>query len=125
VAVCLAAGALSARLAVAAFTLAWTHSIEKVRWEEDWRVEDGRLVVAEARVKGSGAGMEPPQGARLAGGWWRYRPALPPQERVVLARSAAVRDYEVCAPGEPCRPLGALFPGGLAAEAPVALSACG
>ncbi|MFX6230366.1 DUF1850 domain-containing protein, partial [Acinetobacter baumannii] len=25
-------------LAVAAFTLSWTHSVEKVEWQEDWRV---------------------------------------------------------------------------------------
>jgi hypothetical protein len=123
-AVCLAAGALTARLAVAAFTLAWTHSVERVRWEEDWRVEDGRLAVAEARVKDSGAGMEPAEGARLEGGWWRYRPSLAARERVVLARSGAVRDYEVCVEGS-CRLLGELLPAGLAAEASVTLSACG
>jgi hypothetical protein len=36
---CLAAGALSAVLAINAFTLSWIHSIEKIRWEEDWRIE--------------------------------------------------------------------------------------
>jgi hypothetical protein len=59
---CLAAGALSAVLAVNAFTLSWIHSIEKIRWEEDWRIEAGALVIDEARIRGSGAGMEPPPG---------------------------------------------------------------
>jgi hypothetical protein len=51
-------------LALAAFTLVWTHSIEKVDWQEDWHVTPDGLELVQARVKGSGAGMEPP----LAGG---------------------------------------------------------
>jgi hypothetical protein len=43
----------------------------------------------------------------------------------VLARSGAVADYELCDAASGCRPLGSLLPGGLAAEAPVTLSACG
>jgi hypothetical protein len=57
---CLAAGAVAASLAIDSFTLSWIHSIEKIRWEEDWRIEAGALVVTEARIRGSGAGMEPP-----------------------------------------------------------------
>ena len=75
------AGAETLRLAVTAFTLAWTHSVEHLRWEEDWRVTPAGLELVEARVQGSGAGMEPPEGARLAGGWWTWRPARPPQRR--------------------------------------------
>ena len=60
---CLAAGAASAVLALNGFTLAWTHSIEKIHWEEDWRVEGRALVITEARIRGFGAGMEPPAGA--------------------------------------------------------------
>ncbi|HMV06309.1 MAG TPA: DUF1850 domain-containing protein, partial [Accumulibacter sp.] len=47
---CLTAGALSALLAADAFTLAWTHSIEHVRWEEDWRVVGDRLSSARDQV---------------------------------------------------------------------------
>ena len=119
--VILEGGGRRAVLEVEAFTLAWTHSVEKLRWEEDWRVEDGRLVVAEARIKGSGAGMEPPHGARLEGGWWKYRPALPPQREVHLARSGVVADYEVCT-AEGCRALGSLLPG-LADDVDVTLAA--
>jgi hypothetical protein len=70
---CIAAGALVTTLAVESFTLAWTHSIEKTRWEEDWRLAGGRLQLVEARIRGSGAGMEPPAGAVLENGVWRYR----------------------------------------------------
>ena len=51
---------------VTQFTLAWTHSIEKVRWEEDYRVELDPLTqlpvlhATAARIQGSAAGMEPP-----------------------------------------------------------------
>ena len=67
-ALCLSAGTLVASLAVQAFTLAWTHSIEKVRWEEDWRIAGDRLEIVAARIRGTGAGMEPPAGAVLQAG---------------------------------------------------------
>ncbi len=117
-----AAGALATTVAAQSFTLAWIHSVEKIEWQEDWRVADGRLVPAGARVKGSGAGMEPPPGAVLRDGWWHYRPDLPPQERVVLARSAFVDDYRLCWDGA-CRPMAALVPLESAGGATV-LTAC-
>jgi len=118
---CIAAGALVATLAVDFFTLAWTHSIEKVRWEEDWRIEAGRLHLVEARIHGSGAGMEPPEGAVLERGVWRYRPALAPVERLRLANSAYTADYELCFDGR-CRPLAEVA--GSAENAPMELHAC-
>jgi len=119
---CLAAGALAASLAVDSFTLAWTHSIEKVRWEEDWRIDRGRLIIVEARIRGSGAGMEPPPGAQLRDGVWHYRPALPPQAALTLAHSPYAADYEFCFGGR-CRQLGDLLPG-LPATAAVTLRPC-
>lgn len=85
------------------FTLAWSHSIEKVEWQEDWRVQSGRLRGLEARVKGSGAGMEPPPDATLAGGWYRW-PMPQGVARLILARSDAVADHRLCVGGE-CREL--------------------
>ena len=112
------AGAETLRLAVTAFTLAWTHSVEHARWEEDWRVTPAGLELAEARVKGSGAGMEPPEGARFAGGWWSWRPDVPPRREVLLAASGATGGgWTLCAAGA-CREIGA------AAGAPLRLSAC-
>jgi hypothetical protein len=52
------AGSIWAQLPVANFTLAWNHSIEKIRWEEDYRVTAQGLVLEQARVRGNGAGME-------------------------------------------------------------------
>lgn len=108
-ALCLTTGALTATLALSSFTLSWTHSIEKVEWREDWRVEDGLLVPEAAWVRGSGAGMEPPADAVLVDGWWRYRPTLGPQEELVLARSRFAGDYRLCWDGG-CRPLADIMP---------------
>jgi hypothetical protein len=110
VGICLAAGALVASLPLSSFTLAWTHSIEKIRWEEDYRVVGTRLVLEEARIKGSGAGMEPPAGARLENGVWHYKPELPPLEQLRLTHSPYTTDYEICTDGA-CRPLGTVIPG--------------
>jgi hypothetical protein len=123
---CLAVGALTAKLAISSFTLAWTHSIEKIGWQEDYRVTAAGLVLDEARIQGSGAGMEPPAGAVLRGGWWHYRPDLPPLPRLMLARSHAVPDWRLCVAGT-CRPLGAYLPDGegeAESETPAVLSPC-
>lgn len=118
---CIAAGALVATLAVESFTLAWTHSVEKIRWEEDWRIEAGRLHLVEARIRGSGAGMEPPAGAVLEGGAWRYAPGIPPLARLRLAHSTFTAGYELCSAGR-CRPLAELAGG--AQNEPVELYPC-
>jgi hypothetical protein len=86
---CIVAGGKLAALAVSAFTLGWVHSVERVAWEEDWHVTLAGLVLIEARVKGSGAGMEPGPGAVLAGGWWRWRPEGVALAELVLAASGA------------------------------------
>ncbi len=97
-----------------AFTLAWTHSIEKTRWEEDYRVQRGAdgapvLQLATARVRGTGAGMEPPPGSVLRQGWYHYAPRYQPQGALRLTRSAYAADYDWCVDAS-CRPLGALLP---------------
>lgn len=107
---CLAAGALIATLPFPAFTLAWNHSIEKIRWEEDYRIEGSRLVLTEARIKGSGAGMEPPPDAVFKNGVWHYRPGLPPLEELRLTHSPFTAGYEICSP-RGCQPLAGVLPG--------------
>jgi len=107
---CLAAGAVAASLAVESFTLSWIHSIEKIRWEEDWRIEGRTLVITEARIRGSGAGMEPPEGAVLKNGVWHYRPKLLPQTVLRLTHSPHAGGYTLCT-ATVCRPLADLLPG--------------
>ncbi|QLC73116.1 DUF1850 domain-containing protein [Pseudomonas sp. LPB0260] len=90
------AGAIWAELPVPAFTLAWRHSIEKIRWEEDYRVAAEGLLLGEARVKGSGAGMEIPADAELHEGSWHYRRQLPPLQPLRLGRTPEAGDYQLC-----------------------------
>ncbi len=100
----LVAGVLQATVTGPEFTLAWTHSVERIRWEERYRIEDDRLRLVEARVRGHGAGMEPPPGARLQDGTWTWVPGTVVPE-LQLARSTATADYTLCAGGR-CRALG-------------------
>ena len=98
-----------------AFTLAWTHSVERVRWEEDYQVSGSattppQLHLQEARVRGSAAGMEPPADAVLERGWYRYRPATGALEVLRLTRSAYTADYELCTETVPCLPMGHWLP---------------
>lgn len=119
---CLAAGALAAKLAVESFTLAWTHSIEKIRWEEDWRIEAGQLRIVEARIRGTGAGMEPPEGALLKDGVWHYRPRLMPQDTLMLTHTPYAEPHELCFAGR-CANIESILPG-LGPSATLHLSAC-
>lgn len=91
------------------FTLAWTHSIEKIRWEEDYTVQlsakgHPRLSLDHARVRGSGAGMEPPEDAKLVKGWYEYTPQGTLPSALRLTRSPYTSDYTLCADGQ-CQPM--------------------
>ena len=100
--------------------LAWTHSVERVLWEEDWRATRDGLELVEARVRGSGAGMDPPPQARLENGAWTWQPRVPPQRSLTLRRSGATADWRICVEGT-CRPMEALVP---PQADPVALVVC-
>jgi hypothetical protein len=105
--VCLfVAGALAASLADPAFTVAWTHSVAKTRWVESYIVEGPSLVLVEASIEGSGAGMEPPPEAVLRGGRWQWQPRRALAE-LVLARSTFAQNHELCTAAG-CRALGTL-----------------
>ena len=110
-ALCLVAGSLQVAIPTQRFTLRWQHSIEKIDWEEDYLVVGGWLFLNSARVRGSGAGMEPPPGSFYAQGVWHYRPA--PDMRwtrsLPLTRSEFARDYDLCVNGS-CRALSNWIP---------------
>ncbi|MBS9722018.1 DUF1850 domain-containing protein [Tianweitania sp. BSSL-BM11] len=104
---CLAVGGKITALAFTAFTLSWTHSVERVRWEEDWQLTGNKLQLVEARVKGSGAGMEPPANAVLRDGWLRWKPELPAQKQLVLAASGATSGgWTLCGADKTCFEIG-------------------
>jgi hypothetical protein len=105
---CLAAAGIVKTLALVSFTLAWTHSIEKVEWQEDWRVTAQGLELVQARVKGSGAGMEPPSDARLVDGWFQWQPKRGPMPEVALGNSGTAGEWRLCADGQ-CRTLSQIF----------------
>lgn len=118
--ICLVAGSAIAPLMAGAITLAWTHSVEKIAWEEDWRSGPAGLELVEARVRGSGAGMEPPPEAKLAHGVWSWKPNLPPQAQVIMRRSGATADWRICISGQ-CRPMEVYVPAG---ADPVVMKVC-
>ena len=105
---CLVSAGVVKTLSLAAFTLAWTHSVEKVDWQEDWRVTPQGLELVQARVKGSGAGMEPPPEARLVDGWFQWQPGRAPMPEVVLANSGAAGEWRLCHDGN-CQTLSEIF----------------
>lgn len=98
-----------ARVPAAHVTLRWYHSIEKIEWDEDYTVAGNWLALTGARIRGSGAGMDPPPNAVLTKGVWSYELEDPWRETVVLARSSYVRDYDLCVGGK-CRPLSHWIP---------------
>jgi len=118
---CLAGAGLVVHLAVNAFTLGWTHTIEKIPWEEDWRVEPDALVLTQSRIRGSGAGMEPPPDAKLVGGWYTWAPENPRRTEIVLRRAPGIADWRFCPGGKDCRPIGTVL--GRDAD-PVTLQPC-
>lgn len=84
---CIAIAATVLTIPATAFSLSWVHSVEKVEWREEWAVTRAGLELRQARVKGSGAGMEPGEGAVLDDGWWRWTPSLAPIPELRLASS--------------------------------------
>lgn len=88
-------------LPTTSFVLAWDHSIEKVRWEENYNIVQSslgqpQLSAGVARIKGSAAGMEPPTDAILRNGWYEYQPNPYPNVPLQLTRSGFTADYQFC-----------------------------
>jgi len=96
---CVAVAGLLVGLGWPDFTLAWTHTIEKTVWEEDYQVTGSGLRLVAARIKGSGAGMEVPDGAVRAGDAWVYRPASREVPALLLARAPEAGDWSLCRAG--------------------------
>lgn len=119
---CLATAGVVKSLAVASFMLSWTPSAEKTEWQEDWRVTPQGLDIVEARVNGSGVGMEPLPDARLIDGWYRRKPQLPVLPQVALRNSGMAGEWRLCTDGK-CQDLSALIGRPLGGAA-VTMSVC-
>ena len=97
-AICLvAAGLVRATLPSSEVAVAWTHSVEKTRWEERYVISGASLRLVEARVQAVGAGMEPADDAVLRDGWWRWTPRAEPMTELRLTYSTFTPDYTICA----------------------------
>jgi hypothetical protein len=118
---CIEAAGTIVALALQSFALSWDHSVEKIEWSESWRVTEAGLVLEEASVEGTGAGMEIPEGAILRDGAWHYRPNLPPLLELVLSDAGRGADWTLCGPDGRCRPLSELVP---ASGAVIRLAPC-
>lgn len=114
---CLIVAGKQVVLAGTTFLLSWTHSVERTEWRELWVVTPRGLQIAEARVRGSGAGMEPGDDARLEDGWWVWTPDGPPLTKLVLAASGTAGGWRLCHDGG-CRLIGR------DAGAPIVIAPC-
>lgn len=107
-----------------AFSLEWTHSIEKTQWLEHWEVvaaPQPHLRLLRARIEASGAGMEIPDNAVFRNGGYEY-PVDQDLSSVTLSHSPFTAQAKLCV-GERCRPLADWLPGLPPIQA-VTLSAC-
>lgn len=104
--ICLIMAALTIPLEGPSVTLDWTHSVEKTQWHEEWTLTQQGLRLTGAAVKGSGAGMDPGEGAQLINGWWRWTPDLPPVPALHLAASGATPSGWRLCDARTCREIG-------------------
>ena len=118
--ICVGEGAAALVIAANAFTLSWTHSVERTQWREEWTLERGALRLVSASVAGSGAGVDPPDGAVLRDGAYHWRPDLPAVPSLALAASGATGGgWTLCPADGECRESGAR------ADDPIVVRACG
>jgi len=103
-ALCIVVAGATTRLPAERFTLSWLHSVEKTLWEEDYLIAGDWLFAESARIRGSGAGMEPPDDAVLYAGAYTYRPHTRWLREITLAGSEFGGTYRLCI-DDRCRPL--------------------
>ena len=120
--ICVAAGQFAVAMYAPRFTLSWEHAVETVEWRETWKVRTKTMLPVEARIKGSGAGMEPPRHAVPKDGWMVYAPKAEPQSQLVLSDNGFAKPVRLCLPKESCRPLRAFLPREAPRDAPVTIT---
>jgi hypothetical protein len=103
---CIASAGSVLTLLAGGFSLSWIHSVEKTEWIENWQVEDNKLALVSAQVKGSGAGIDLPPNALWEGGGWTYHPTQPPLSKLSLAASGATPSGWTLCTSDTCVELG-------------------
>lgn len=98
-------GATVLALSQPGFSLHWTHSVERVEWAETWQIATDGLHLTEARVRGSGAGMEPGEDAVLQDGWWVWQPGTVVADLHLAASGATGAGWRLC-DGPTCHQIG-------------------
>ena len=101
---CLMVGAMALALTTPNFTLRWSHSVEKIEWVETYAITSQTLTLTRAAIKGSGAGMEPSDTARLENGWWVWHPMTAVNSLTLAASGATGAGWQLCTPD--CQTLG-------------------
>ncbi|SEM74758.1 protein of unknown function [Pseudorhodobacter antarcticus] len=101
---CLMVGATMLALTSPNFTLRWTHSVEKIEWRESYHITAKTLTLTRAAIKGSGAGMEPADTAKLENGWWVWHPMTQLPALTLAASGATGAGWQLCTPD--CQTLG-------------------
>lgn len=104
---CVMAGALHLlTLGEGDFSLAWSHSVTRDEWREEWHAGPAGLQLLAAEVKGPGAGLEIPENATRIKGGWRFTPSLGPLAELVLAASGETPSgWMLCQSGD-CEEIG-------------------
>lgn len=103
---CLMVGAALLSLPTPDFTLRWTHSVEKIDWLENWQIAGSNLTLTRVAIKGSGAGMEPADNAKLENGWWVWQPMTEIPHLTLAASGATGAGWHLCSQTD-CHDLGA------------------
>ena len=104
--ICLMVGAALLALPTPQFTLRWTHSVEKIDWVESWQITGQSLRLTRVAIKGSGAGMEPADDARLENGWWVWNPDQTVPQLNLAASGATGAGWHFCTTTTTCQDLG-------------------
>jgi hypothetical protein len=102
---CLMLGATLLALTSPDFSLRWTHSVEKIDWVETWSITANALRLTHVAIKGSGAGMEPADDAKLENGWWVWSPDTDVAELNLAASGATGGGWHLCT-ATSCQDLG-------------------
>jgi hypothetical protein len=97
---CLASAGIVKALSVAAFTLVWTHSIEKVEWQEDLARYHAGIATGAGAGQGSGAWHGAAAGGAAGRRLVSMEPSAAPMTEVVLGNSGAAGEWRLCADGQ-------------------------